>query len=361
MKKKVRRAALLVLAALCCAGTAFAVGRSEAGASGGQTAGQDTGQSAIKIQLKWLPQAQFMGYYVAEAKGYYADENLKVELIPGGGDITETAAVYSGHVAVGVTWVSNLIVARANGLNLINVAQVYQRSGLVLVTKKESGIARGADIKAGTSVGNWMGGNEYEIKALLSKLGMPDKSLIQQGFDMNDFDSGAIAAASAMTYNELGLVVNAYEGAMGYGEAVNIINMNTEGVAMLEDCMFVKESWAKANADKLSRFIRASLKGWKYACENPKEAAAIVFRAGSSVSAPHQEYMAAEVAKLVTVDTRGKAVSLDNLGAFDEAAFQTTLAETQAYAGLSDSSAAAKLKALTTADIYTDVYWKAAR
>jgi NitT/TauT family transport system substrate-binding protein len=352
MEKNVKRAALAVFAALLCAGAAFAGGK-----SGAPSGGQDT----IKIQLKWLPQAQFMGYYVAAAKGYYTDENLKVEIIPGGGDITETAAVYSGQVDVGVTWVSNLIVARANGLDLINVAQIYQRSGLVLVTKQESGIAKGADISAGTKVGNWMGGNEYEIKALLAKLGMPDKSLIQQGFDMNDFDSGSITAASAMTYNELGLVKNSYEGALGYGGGVNVIDMNDEGVAMLEDCMFVKESWAKANQDKLVRFIRASLKGWKYACENPKEAAQIVFQAGSSVSQPHQEYMAAEVAKLVMVDTKGNAVPLDSLGAFDEAAFQTTLTEAQAYAGLSDSSAAAKLKALTASDIYTDAYWKAAK
>ncbi|MDR0583985.1 MAG: ABC transporter substrate-binding protein [Treponema sp.] len=353
MKRNAKRTALAVFAALLCAGAVFAGGKSDAPAGGGQ----DT----VKIQLKWLPQAQFMGYYVAAAKGYYGDENLAVEIIPGGGDITETAAVYSGQVDMGVTWVSNLIVARANGLDLLNVAQIYQRSGLVLVTKKESGIAGGVDINAGTKVGNWMGDNEYEIKALLTKLGMPDKSLIQQGFDMNDFDNGNIAAASAMTYNELGLVKNSYEGALGYGDTVNVIDMNDEGVAMLEDCMFVKESWARANQDKLVRFIRASLKGWKYACENPREAAEIVFQAGSSVSQPHQEYMAAEVAKLVTVDTKGNAVSLDNLGAFDEAAFQTTLEEAQAYAGLSDSSAAAKLKALTTADIYSDAYWKAAK
>jgi NitT/TauT family transport system substrate-binding protein len=352
MKKDVKRVTLMIFAALVCAGAVFAGGKSDAAA-----AAQDT----IRIQLKWLPQAQFMGYYVAAAKGYYTDENLKVEIIPGGGDITETAAVYSGQVDVGVTWISNLIVARANGLDLIDVAQIYQRSGLVLVTKKESGVARGADINAATKVGNWMGGNEYEIKALLAKLGMPDKSLIQQGFDMNDFDNGNITAASAMTYNELGLVKNSYEGALGYGDGVYVIDMNDEGVAMLEDCMFVKDSWAKANQDKLVRFIRASLKGWKYACENPGEAAQIVFQAGSSVSGPHQEYMAAEVAKLVTVDTGGNPVSLDNLGAFDEAAFRTTLAETQAYAGLADSGAAAKLRALTTADIYTDVYWKAAK
>jgi NitT/TauT family transport system substrate-binding protein len=352
MEKNVKRTALSVIAALLCAGAVFAGGKSEAAAAGGQ----DT----VRIQLKWLPQAQFMGYYVAAAKGYYGDENLAVEIIPGGGDITETAAVYSGQVDVGVTWVSNLIVARANGLDLVNVAQIYQRSGLVLVAKKDSGIGKGADINAGTKVGNWMGGNEYEIKALLAKLGMPDKSLVQQGFDMNDFDNGNIAAASAMTYNELGLVKNSYEGALAYGDGVNVIDMNDEGVAMLEDCMFVKESWARANQDKLARFIRASIKGWKYACENPKEAAQIVFQAGSSVSQPHQEYMAAEVAKLVTVDTKGNAVPLDRLGAFDEAAFRTTLEETQAYAGLSDSSAAAKLKALTAAEIYDSSYWREA-
>ncbi|MDR3130330.1 MAG: ABC transporter substrate-binding protein [Treponema sp.] len=354
MRKNVKRAALLAFAALMCSGAVFAGGKKEAAAAPG-------GRDSIRIQLKWLPQAQFMGYYVAAAKGYYQDENLSVEIVPGGGDITETAAVYSGQVDVGVTWVSNLIVARANGLDLINAAQIYQRSGLVLVAKKDSGITKGADINAGTTVGNWMGGNEYEIKALLTKLGMPDKPLIQQGFDMNDFDNGNIAAASAMTYNELGLVKNSYEGALGYGDEVNVIDMNDEGVAMLEDCMFVKESWARANQDKLTRFIRASIKGWKYACENPKEAAQIVFRAGSSVSQPHQEYMAEEVAKLVTVDTNGNAVPLDSLGAFDAAAFQRTLAGTQAYAGLSDSSAAAKLKAMTAAEIYTDVYWKAAK
>lgn len=354
MKRFAKKAAAALLVTLLCGNAVFAGG-------GGEEKAGKAGMDKIRIQLKWLPQAQFMGYYAAAAKGYYADENLSVEIIPGGGDITETSAVYSGQVDVGVTWVSNLIVAQANGLDLVDVAQVYQRSGLVLVAKKSSGITRGGDIKADTAVGNWMGGNEYEVKALLAKLGFPGKSLVQQGFDMNDFDSGAITAASAMTYNELGLVKNSYEGALGYGDTVNVIDMNDEGVAMLEDCMFVKKSWAAGNRDKLVRFIRASLKGWRYAVEHPDEAAEIVFQAGSSVSAPHQKYMADEVAKLVTIDTKGAKVSLDSLGAFDTAAFETTLAETKAYAGLSDSSAAARLNALTIADIYDDSFWKAAK
>jgi NitT/TauT family transport system substrate-binding protein len=331
--------------------------------AGGQPA-KDSGTKLdeITIQLKWLPQAQFMGYYVADAKGYYTAEGLKVNIIPGGGDITETNAVYSGQVDVGVTWISNLIVARANGLDLIDVAQIYQRSGLVLVAKKESGIASGKDITNATKVGNWMGGNEYEIKALFSVLpGVAnDKSLIQQGFDMNDFDNGNITAASAMTYNELGLVTNSYEGALGYGDKVNVIDMNTEGVAMLEDCMFVKESWARANKDKLVRFIRASLKGWNDACANPNAAAQIVFQAGSSVSAPHQAYMAAEVAKLVTVDTRGAPVPLSKLGGFDVAALESSLEKTKSYAGLTDSSKNTVLQGLAVNQIYDPSYWEEA-
>lgn len=340
----------------------FFLGPQNAAANGEKETGSGAKLDEITIQLKWLPQAQFMGYFVAAAKGYYAAEGLKVNIVPGGGDITETSAVYSGQVNVGVTWVSNLIVARANGLDLVNVAQIFQRSGLVLVTKKESGLAAGKNITNATKVGNWMGGNEYEIKALFSVLPGVDnnKSLIQQGFDMNDFDKGNITAASAMTYNELGLVTNSYEGALGYGSRVNVIDMNVEGVAMLEDCMFVKESWAKANRDKLVRFIRASLKGWKDACENPKEAARIVFEAGSSVSQPHQEYMASEVAKLVTVDTKGKPVPLASLGAFDLEALESTLTKTQAYAGLTDSSKAAVLRALTVSDIYDSSYWQEA-
>lgn len=350
----------LFAAALC---TVAAVNLSAGGQQAASGSASGTGaKEPISIQLKWLPQSQFMGYYVAAARGYYEDEGLAVTIIPGGGDITETAAVYSGQVDVGVTWVANLIVARANGLDLVDVAQVYQRSGLVLVTKKASGIAKGADITNSTKVGNWMGGNEYEIKALFSVLPGVDnaKPLIQQGFDMNDFDNGNITAASAMTYNELGLVRNSYEGALGYGDSVNVIDMNAEGVAMLEDCMFVRESWAKTNKDKLVRFIRASLRGWREAVANPAEAARIVFEAGSSVSGPHQRYMAEEVAKLVSIDTNGNAVSADRLGAFDRAALESTLAKTKSYAGLTDSSKNAVLQSLSVNQIYDASYWEEA-
>ena len=90
----------------------------------------------VSIQLKWLPQAQFMGYFVAKAKGYYDEVGLNVTIVSGGGDIGETTAVNNGTVDFGVTWVSNLISANAGGMDLLEIAQVYQRSGLVLVYKK---------------------------------------------------------------------------------------------------------------------------------------------------------------------------------------------------------------------------------
>ena len=143
-------------------------------------------------------------------------------------------------------------------------------------------------------VGNWGLGNEYEIQALLSKYGQ-STDYVSMDFTMDQFDTDAITLASAMTYNELGLVVNDYDGGYGYGDKVGIIDMNNEGVAMLEDMIFCTKSFAENNPNTVRAFVSASLKGWKYACENPEEAAEIVYKAGSSVSSAHQAYMAKEV------------------------------------------------------------------
>ena len=132
-------------------------------------------------------------------------------------------------------------------------------------------------------VGNWGLGNEYEIKALLTKYGLPTDYL-SQAFDMDGFDDDSITLASAMTYNELGLVVNDYDGGYGYGDSVGTIDMNDEGVAMLEDCLFTTKEFAEKYPETVKAFIYASYKGWKYACENPEEAAEIVYDNGSSVS-----------------------------------------------------------------------------
>lgn len=210
---------------------------------------------------------------------------------------------------------------------------------------------------AAGKVGNWGLGNEYEIQALLTKYGLP-ADYITQDFTMDQFDSNSVELASAMTYNELGLVKNSYDGGYSYGDTVSIIDMNDEGVAMLEDNLFTSKSFAEANPNTVKAFVSASMKGWAYACEHPDEAAEIVFEAGSSVSAAHQSYMAGEVAKLVTTDMNGKTVSASDVGNMDETAMQQTLDLAKKYIILADSAAKEKLASMTLDDIRSTAYLK---
>ena len=203
-------------------------------------------------------------------------------------------------------------------------------------------------------VGNWGLGNEYEVQALLSKYGQ-ETGFLSQAFDMDGFDDDSILLASAMTYNELGLVENSYQGGYGYGDSVKFIDMNDEGVAMLEDNIFTTKEFAKANPNTVKAFVRASMKGWEYACANPEEAAKIVFEAGSSVSSDHQAYMAEEVKKLVETDTKGNKVV--DLGKLDDEALQQTLDLAKKYIKLNDSAAAEKLQTLTLDDFRDASYW----
>lgn len=204
-------------------------------------------------------------------------------------------------------------------------------------------------------VGNWGLGNEYEIQALLAKYSQPT-TFLSQAFDMDGFDNDSISLASAMTYNELGLVKNSYAGGYKYGDKVNFIDMNKEGVAMLEDNIFCTEAFAKANPNTVKAFLYASLKGWEYAVSNPEEAAKIVYEYGSSVSSEHQAYMASEVKKLVETDMTGAAVK--DYGNMDEKAMQQTLDLAKKYIQLTDSAAASKLQSMTLDNIRNTSYLK---
>lgn len=201
---------------------------------------------------------------------------------------------------------------------------------------------------AAGQVGNWGLGNEYEVLALLAKYDL-DTSYLSQDFTMDGFDDDSITLASAMTYNELGLVKNDYEGGYSYGDTVGVIDMNDEGVAMLEDNIFCTQAFAAENPNTVAAFLYASMKGWEYACANPEEAAEICYEYGSSVSAEHQAYMADEVKKLVETDTQGNTVT--DLGNMDEDAMQQTLDFAKQYITLDDSSAASALQALTLDDV----------
>ncbi len=274
----------------------------------------------VKLQLKWVPQAQFAGYFVALDKGYYADEGLDVEIVPGGPDIVPEQQVASGAADIGVDWVASLLAHQEQGLPLVEISQIYQKSGLVLVSKKEAGIATPADLK-GKKVGNWMGGNEFEVLALFDKYNLDqtkDLQFIKQGFTMDQFLTGELDAASAMTYNEYQVVLE-----QGVPESdLSVINMNDEGVAMLEDNLFANKDWLAGNKETAAKFVRASLKGWKDAIADPEAATDIVMKSveDGSTSRDHQQKMMQEVAKLVAPEGFDTA----KLGYIDDAMFKQT-------------------------------------
>jgi NitT/TauT family transport system substrate-binding protein len=324
MKKKLS----IILLSLLMVGTALTgCGSKESAAStasSSATASTEAPKKAdatlqkVKLQLKWLPQSQFMGYYVAAAKGYYKDEGIDIEILPGGSDIIPEQNVNNGAANIGVTWVSSLMTYQAQGYELQEVAQMFQKSGLLLTSKKSAGINSPTDLK-GKKVANWFGGNEYEVLALLKKYNIDkdkDLKLVQQDYTMDQLKEGSVDAASAMTYNEFGLLL---EGGISKDD-LNVIDMNKEGVAMLEDCLFVNSKWASSNKDLLVKFLKASIKGWQDAVKDPEAAGTTVYNVDKSVSLDHQVYMAKEVAKLASPE----GFDASKIGYIDMAAVKQT-------------------------------------
>jgi NitT/TauT family transport system substrate-binding protein len=278
------------------------------------------GPDKVRLQIKWVPQAQFAGYFVALDKGYYADENLDVTILPGGPDIVGEQQVINGQAEFGVDWFASFLAFRDKGLPLVDVAQVYQSSGLLLVSKKSANINRPEDLK-GKNVGVWYGGNEFEFLALMDKLHYdPDKDLnvIKQGFTMDPFLQGQMDAASAMTYNEYQIVLESGVSP----DDLNVLSYNDQGVGMLEDNLFTTEDMVQNKPDLVQRFVRASMKGWQSAIDDQAGAVDIVMQhvEPGSTTADHQTRMMSEVAKLVLPP----GLSEDQIGVMDPGRFQTT-------------------------------------
>ena len=279
-------------------------------------AGSAAAQDTLRLKLKWVPQAQFAGYYVAASKGYYADENLNVEIDGGSTDVSPVQALVGGTADVVINWAADALASREKGVNLINIAQPFKNSALLLTCRKDMGIATSADFK-GKTLGVWFGGNEYPFYAYMAKLGYPTQGgadgveVLKQGFNVDPLLQKQAACVSTMTYNEYGQVL---DGGLKPEDLV-VFNYRDEGVGMLEDGLYVLEDKLADPAfkDVLVRFVRASMKGWKDAVENPDEAAQIVVDSDPSGAATieHQTYMMSEVAKLIDPEFKG-ALNVDD-------------------------------------------------
>jgi NitT/TauT family transport system substrate-binding protein len=275
----------------------------------------------VTLQLKWVTQAQFAGYYVAKDKGYYSDENIDIEIKPGGPDIAPAQVLAGGGADVVLDWMPSALATREKGVALVNIAQPFKSSGMMLTCRKDSGIKTPADFK-GKTLGVWFFGNEYPFLSWMSKLGIKTDGsadgvkVLKQGFNVDPILQKQADCVSTMTYNEYWQIIDAGLSA----DDLITFKYEDEGVATLEDGIYVLEDKLTDAAfqDKMVRFVRASMKGWKYAEANPDEAAGIVLENDSSgaQTEKHQKRMMSEIAKL----TAGSN------GSLDEADYKRTVA-----------------------------------
>jgi NitT/TauT family transport system substrate-binding protein len=271
----------------------------------------------VTLQLKWVPQAQFAGYYAAFDLGYYKQAGLNVTIKSGGPDIIPEQVVASGQAQFGIDWLPSLLASREAGTDLVNIAQVFARSGMTEVTWKDSGISTIAKMR-GKKVGNWLGGNQYELFAALTKNGMnPAKNqgvtIVQQPFDMNLFLNRQIDAASAMTYNELAQVLESKDPKTGNEvqlSQLNVIKMQNVGTGMLEDGIFSTAKWLAASANQATavKFIAASLQGWAYCRTNVAACVGYTLKAGPTLPKGHQTWQMNEINKLIWPNASGVGI-----------------------------------------------------
>ena len=281
----------------------------------------------IRVQLQWVPQAQFAGELAAAALGYYKDAGLDVTILPGGPDVVpqQVGSAPDGPEFT-LAWVPKVLQAREAGSDLVDIAQIYQRSGTRSVSWKDNGITSPANFK-GKKVGVWDFGNEFEVTAGASKAGLEagkDYEKVIQPFDMSLLLNKQIDVAEAMIYNEYAQVLEATNPATGKlyqpGD-LNVIDYNQVGTAMLQDAIFARASWlAKpGNEDIAVRFLAATFKGWIHCRDNAADCVDIVLKAGSTLGKGHQAWQMNEVNPLIWP-------SADGIGMLSTGAYTQTVA-----------------------------------
>jgi NitT/TauT family transport system substrate-binding protein len=322
--------AAVSLVGVACGGSDSAEeggGATEGSAAEAPAAAQCTTPDKIKLQLQWVTQSQFAGYFAAVDQGFYKAMCLEVEVLDGAVEITPQTELANGAVDFAISWVPKALASREAGADIVNIAQVFQRSGTLQVSLKSSGIETIADLK-GKKVGNWGFGNEFEVFAGLTAAGLdPAKDVehVQQSFDMVALLAGDIDAAEAMTYNEYAQVLetmNPETGKLYTAADLNVISYEAEGVGMLQDAIWA-DGAKLANDPKYkdiaTRFVAGSLQGWAYCRDNVQSCADIVVKRGAPFGgANHQLWMMNEINKLIWPAAGGA-------GMIDQAAWDRTV------------------------------------
>ncbi len=309
-----KRSARLTIAVSLMALVAAACG------GGGDGDGAPEEITPVKLQLQWFAQAQFAGYYAAVDQGFYEEEGLDVTILEGAVDIVPQQVVATGGAEFGLAWVPKALVSNTEGAGLVNVGQVFQRSGTLMVSWADTGITKPEDW-AGKKVGNWGFGNEFELTAAIQKFGVEGVELVAQNFDMEALLNREIDAAEAMIYNEYAQVleaVNPDTGELYQPSDLTVIDFNEVGTAMLQDAVWVTQAYADENPEIVEAFLRASFKGWIFCRDNPDQCVDIVLAAGPTLGRSHQTWQMNEINGLIWPSPNG-------IGVMDQALWNQTV------------------------------------
>lgn len=312
---------------------------------GGSNAPQAPTLTPVTLQLQWVTQAQFAGYYVALDKGWYREEGIDLTIIPGGPDQDSVNLVTNGTRDFGTALLADLTVAVQNDKPVIGIAQIQQQNGLLLLAKKSSGIQSPKDF-TGKTVGVWLGSWEAQFDALMAQQGIaPDQfSLVSQGYSMAAFINDELDVASAMVYNEYYTVLES-----GISkDNLNIIDYADYGLDFPGDTLFTSKTTAEQNPELCIGMVRASLKGWQYAIEHPEEAVDIVLKYDQTgvQTKEHQLSMMNEIAKLVQVQGR-------QVGRSDESVLKRTIDTLLEFGILKET--------IQPLDVMTNEFWDEAQ
>jgi NitT/TauT family transport system substrate-binding protein len=334
-RKAVGLAVAATLAVAACSSTGSSAAPSAAVGGPGGTL------TPVKFQLQWVAQSQFAGYYAAADQGYYRNAGLDVSFLLGGPNINNVQVVATGGADIGTAWLPNMLQSREGGTDLVSIAQVFQRSGTRMASFKAANITTPASM-AGKKIGSWLGGNEPELFAALTKASLdPTKeNVIKQNFDMSGLLKGDLDVAQAMIYNEYAQVLEAKNPATGElyqpGD-LNVVDFNdpSVGTAMLQDQIFATDKWLKTgnNADVAAKFLEASFRGWIYCRDNAQKCVDIVLAKGSQLGASHQAWQMNEINALIWPSPNG-------IGLLDKALYDQTTQIATTYKVLKAAPAA---------------------
>jgi len=346
--------AILALLATACG--------SDSSSSSAASSGDCDTVDDVSLQVQWFAQAQFAGYYAAVDEGLYAARCLNVTILEGGIDIVPQQQLASGAADFAISWVPKALVSREEGIDIVNVAQIFQRSGTLQVSFADSGINSPADL-AGRKVGSWGFGNEFELLAGSRAAGVEpgvDYEIVQQNFDMLAMINGEIDAAQAMIYNEYAQVLeteNPATGELFTVDDLSVINWNDVGTAMLQDAIWADGARLGDSAyqDITTRFIAASVEGWAWCRDNADSCVDVVLANGPTLGKSHQAWQLNEVSNLIWPSPAGAGMIDQGLWdqTIDVATSEGVLAGAPDGSAFTNEYAEAALKLLADAGVDT--------